>query len=181
MRFEVMELFLELNGFDGKHVQALESLADRYLDDPSIVDELIAIARCDTPRLQVAATWLLKRLRERDVCFSAAHELGLLDLLPRMLCADARIHLLQLLPSLQIPSDRQITLHRVLYEFLDDQNKFVRAWSYGGLAVLAEQYPTLRDDVATTLSEAEQTESASVCARLRNLGKSAPWWVDRHT
>ena len=62
-------------------------------------------------------------------------------------------------------------LYYHLRHCLSDTNKFVRAWSYNGLAELAKQYPQYRGEVKQLfeLAQNDDSEAASVKARIRNI------------
>ena len=93
------------------------------------------------------------------------------------LYALAKLHLLQMMPTWVIPAERRDALYAVLIGYLDDRKgkKFVRAWAYNGLAVLADQYPELRGDVLGLLARGREEEASSVKARIRNLSKEFEW------
>ncbi len=170
-----MTLLDEIAAFDGKHIAPLEDLAARLSPDPQVIRELIGLARRDDPLLQAAATWLLKRLQEGGAAFSEPEVEALLDLLDQVADWEARLHLLQILPVVQVPEGCKEDLHRLLGRSLRDENKFVRAWSYTALAELAAQFADLRDEVAERLRLGQRDEAASVRARIRNVLKTHPW------
>ena len=80
-----------------------------------------------------------------------------------------------MLPSFAIQRGEKDFLRGLFEEFLNDDNKFVRAWSYNGLFVLADQYPEFRIEVIHQLKRAREEEAASVRARIRNIFKTARW------
>ena len=177
-----MDLLKELAAFDGKHTEPLEALAERLAPDPVTVAELTALAGRDDAKLQTAATWLLKRFQEDGCTFSADQIDALLDLLEQVESWEARLHLLQMLPAWTLPADRSQTLRRRLLgpDFLQAPNKFLRAWSYNALAILAEQHPKFRKEVAALLRHGAEDEAASVRARIRNAMKDKPWVETSH-
>ena len=82
---------------------------------------------------------------------------------------EASLHLLQMLPGWPIPRGKTKRLAKRLRENLEADNKFVRAWCYNGLFELARQHGEFRDEVSQLLDQAEQTEAASVKARIRKI------------
>ena len=172
-----MDLAAELAAFDGKHNVVLEALAARLAPEPAVIRELIKLAARDDAKLQTAATWLLKRFHEDGHGFTTEQIAGLLNLFETVTHWEARLHLLQMLPGLAVPEARKDALFRLLKGagFLHDPNKFVRAWSYNALAVMAEQFPALRATVAPLLAAGQEDEAASVRARLRRVVKEHGW------
>lgn len=170
-----MDILAEIAAFDGKHTDVLETLGARLVPEPPIIQELCEIAQRDEAKFQAAATWLLKRFQEGRASFSSTHVVDILNLFNHVTYWEARLHLLQMLPEFTIPATQKELLHRVLLDGLNDTNKFVRAWSYQGLASLAEQYDEFRAEVIGLLEVAQQEEAASVKARIRNIRKKAKW------
>ncbi len=170
-------LATEIAAFDGKHTDTLEALAARIRPNRSTLNELCALAGQEEPRLQVAATWLLKRFQSDGLSFSPAQVEKILDLFDSVTDWEARLHLLQILPGLAVPAARKGALYEILIseDCLNNDAKFVRAWSYNALAALATQHPEFRPEVARRLAAAEGEETASVRARIRNIRKRATW------
>ncbi len=115
--------------------------------------------------MQTAATALLKRYQAAGYSFSATLAARLLELLPAAADWESRLHFLQMLPALPIPSSHTDSLCECLWQCFSDRNKFVRAWAYGGLHRLASLYPEYGPEVAALLDRAGQEESAS-CVRV---------------
>lgn len=172
-----MDLARELAAFDGKQTDPLEALAETLSPDAAVIAELIALAGRGDAKLQTAATWLLKRLQEDGYSFSEEQTEALLDLLEQVDAWEPRLHLLQMLPAWTLPEDRSQILHRLFLGpvFLQSPNKFLRAWTYNALAILADQHPAFRKEVAALLRHGAEDEAASVRARIRNAVKDRPW------
>jgi HEAT repeat protein len=170
-----MNLSEELRKFDGKHIEPLEAIGAQLLQSEGSVDEVLALANSDEARMQTAATWILKWLQERHATLSKSQTQEVLRLLRGMSNWEAKLHLLQMLGGLQIPSRSGNSLHRFLKEHACDENKFVRAWSYNGLFVLGQQHARFRTEVGELLSQAQQDPAASVRARVRRICKTASW------
>lgn len=170
-----MDIFAALRRFDGKHSEPLVSVADDIISSGGRFDELLAIAEQDDVKLQVAATWVLKRCCGNGISFGPQTTNGLIELLSRVSHWEAQLHLLQIIPSLTIPPDKISKLWRTLIELTDDPNNFVRAWSYNLLAEIGNQQSRRRKKVLELLESAEQDKAASVRARIRQIRKRLPW------
>lgn len=170
-----MNLIERLQNFDGKLVEPLEDLAEELATGTDDVDQLLTVASSDDAKLQVAATWVLKRLVESDLALSQQQTREVLRLLKQVEHWEARLHLLQMLDKLAIPSRKAAGLFKRLKQLVGDENKLVRAWAYNGLFVLGDQQPRYRDEVVELLQEAEQDPAASVKARVRRICKQAEW------
>lgn len=172
-----MNLESELAAYDGKRKETLEALAARLSTDAAAFRDLTALAKRDDAKLQAGATWLLKHLQDEGMTYSAKQSDALLALLDDVSHWEARLHLLQILPALTLPKERKAALYRLLTggDYLQSPNKFIRAWTYNALAVLAAQFPALRKAVAPLLAAAQEDEAASVRARLRKVMKEHEW------
>lgn len=167
-----MDIAATLRSYDGKRVAPFREVAEAVRDAPEgAVDRLLDIAASDETVLQVGATWVLKYLAERDVAPSDGQAARLLRLLNRPLASDALLHLLQTLPHMDLAADLPAgevrALHRALLQLIESDRVFVRAWAFNGLGLLAARDPALLDEVDRLFSQAEETESAAVRARIR--------------
>ncbi|MGZ5564902.1 MAG: hypothetical protein ACXWFY_06910 [Chthoniobacterales bacterium] len=159
-----------LREFDeGSKNDFLDRIAENYPADLTLLKHLISLAECAEPSLQIAATGLLKRYHLGGAYLPQAAVGRLLDLLAAVEAWESRLHLLQMLAGLEIPQSHAESLCDCLQRFVQDRNKFIRAWAYSGLHRLAELYPEYRAEVAPLLRRASLKEAASVRARLRHL------------
>ncbi len=172
-----MDIAAELAAFDGRHTDVLEELAGRLSPTPEVIDALCALAGNEDPDLQSAATWILKRLQDDGATLAQAQIDALLDVLGRAASWDAKLHLLQMLSRWEVPDSAAGALFRTIQgdAYLFASNTFVRAWSYNGLAALAESHPDLREEAAALLAAGERDDAASVRARIRNIAKQMDW------
>lgn len=156
---------------ESEHTDAasLDRLAADHPPENSLLLYLVDLVEAGEPRVQCAATALLKRYQETDAVFVWPVVRRLLDVLPCAQCWEATLHLLQILPRLPIPFSRAESLCDVLYDLSKHSNIFVRAWAYSGLHRIAELHPAYRSEVSPLLERAAHEETASVRARLRQL------------
>lgn len=170
-----MNIREELSAFDGKHTQPLEALTGSRSPQPSLVQELIRITKDENVNLQTAATWMLKRYQEQGRVFSDRETERILDTYSLVPGWEAKLHLLQIFDGFTIPASRAETTFRNLVHSVNDENKFVRAWSYSGLAKVAEEHGEFRSEASTLLRSGEEDEAPSVRARIRNVKKRIGW------
>ena len=170
-----MDLEALLQNWDGKRVESLAALAERIEVDDALLDDLWKHAAADDAKLQTGATWVLKRWLEKCRRLSPARTRDALRLIETVSTWEARLHVLQMLPFLSIPAREKTRLHRTLHRRLEDDNKLIRAWTYNGFFVLADQHSEFREETILLLANGAQDEAASVRARIRNIMKSASW------
>ena len=170
-----MDILEEIAAFDGKHTDVLEAIVAGLSPEPPVIQALCDIAQRDEAKFQAASTWILKCFQERGTIFSLVQVRDILDLFNHVTYWEARLHLLQMLSEFTIPATQKEFLHHALLDCLNDTNKFVRAWSYQGLASLAEQYDEFRPEVIALLDVGQHEEAASVKTRIRNIRKKAKW------
>ena len=161
--------------FDGKSTGPLEGFAAAHGADAFLVAELCDLAASNDSKLQAAATWLLKRFGVTGAELSTSQTETLLGLLIQETGWLPRIHVLQMMATLTVPSSLAAPLMRALAEQATGANTFIRAWSVHGAAVLADQHPAYRDSVLDLLAAAEQDEAASVRARIRRTRQAFAW------
>ena len=157
--------------YDGKSVAPFKRVAVRWDPTPSSMRQLIRLVASPDERVQVGATWVLKRWIETDSGDPGPVTPMLLDLVEVEMATDAKLHLLQLLQHLEIPRDREHDLYSACSQLLDHPNKFLRAWAFNGLGLVAIQNRDYRPRVEGLFAEAESTQPSSVMSRIRNLRK----------
>jgi hypothetical protein len=170
----ISQLEARLQHFDGKHIDSLFRIAAALPCDPSTIDELISLAERSDPPMQIGATWILKRFQSQNAVFSPVQVTKLIEQLCGSGPWESRLHLLQMLPKLDIPSSGTEMLFQFLVRSVGENNKFVRAWAYTALHKLATQHPDYVSEVVPLLANGQEDEAASVRARLRQLKALLP-------
>ena len=171
----IVNLIESLRQFDGKRTFELERLSVSLPRNDDSVAQLLAVAEHDDTTMQVGSTWILKRWLEEGVPQVEKSAANLVRLLKYATYWEVRLHLLQMLTSLRIPARSLSELKKLLTGLLTDENKLVRAWSLSVLAVIADQCEAIRQDVISTIEDAENDEAASVRARIRQIQKRYKW------
>lgn len=165
-----MALRDEIAGWDSKSADAISDIYQRYADRESFLDDIVDFL--NEPALQPGATWLLKHHLEDG---RSGLDLHLNDriyaALPGLQHWASKLHVLQCLPHMTIPSKRSKDLEVFLRACLTDTNKFVRAWSYGAFHALAAQHREYRDEATQIFARALSEEAPAVRARVRQVVK----------
>ena len=164
-----------LSDFDGKSTGPLERFAAAHNADAVLVADLCDFAAGADPNLQAAATWLLKRFGVTGAQLSARQCEILLRLLLQESSWLSRLHVLQMMHTLDAPAALAAPLMAALRTHAMGDNKFIRAWSAHGAAALADQHPEFRDSARDLLVAVERDEAASVQARLRRTRRAFDW------
>ena len=180
-----MDLLTDLQSFDGKQVSTLIDIASRMQCDAEEVNQLIALLEHEELRIQVGASWLLKKAIEDGVenglCLTKRQSRDILLQLMETTKThhseqehaawEVQLHLLQMVDKLAISKSISQKLHGALFSLTTHPNKFVKAWAYNGLGVLAMQYPSYLPEVISLFDSVYEQESASVKARIRKCRK----------
>ncbi len=161
----------QLLNFDGRATAQLEAAAADLNLSPSYADALLRLAGEGEVKLEVGATWLLKRLRDSGHAWTPEQHRGLLDLVFSVTAPDALLHLLQVLEPALIESRRRVRFVEHLFDLTQHDNGFVRAWSFGLLVKMVRLTPSRAATIERMLERAETSESASVKARIRRARK----------
>ena len=168
-------LMRALLDFNGKSTQALERFAAAQQLEASLVADLCDFAGGDDRNLQAAATWLLKRFGVTGAELSPGQTETLLRLLLRETGWLPRLHVLQMMDTLVVPSSLASSLMEALATQASGANTFIRAWSVHAAAALADQHPAYRHRFLDLLARAEQDAKPSVRARIRRTREAFDW------
>ncbi len=164
-----MDIAATLRSYDGKRVAPFHAMAEAVRDGPeSTIGQLVDLAASGEMELQVGATWVLKHLAEGGTAPGRVVTERLLRLLERPLAPDALLHVLQMLPHMDIEAAHHGALRASLLGLIKSRRAFVRAWAYNGLGVLAGHDPSLRSEVERLFDRAAKADTAAVRARIRH-------------
>ncbi len=159
----------EISDWDGKSADHITLIYNLYKNEPAFTANLVQLIQ-QVP-LQKGATWLLKHHLENHHKITAEEVLKVYDQLPRLEHWETKLHILQCMDFMPVAVENKQTVESFLRDGLANKNKFVRAWSYNGLYLLAMQYPEYQKEVRPLLEQALVEEAASVKARIRKLLK----------
>ena len=169
------DLRKRLEAFDGVHTATLEAIFATVPSDPPVLSELCNLALSDERNMQSASTWLLKRFTEGGVRLSETQSEALLGLLMRESHWEAKLHVLQMMAALTLSAAAVPALWSTLIDMTSQANNLVRAWSYNGLAVLADRHWAYRAEAVELLERGAEDEASSIRARIRRLRKEVTW------
>jgi hypothetical protein len=173
-----VNLIHKIQDFDGKRTAVLERLNATLPRNGSSMAQLLAVAEHDDTKLQVGATWILKRWFEDGDPQIERFVANLVQILKSASYWEVRLHLLQILASVCIPARSLSMLKKVLHNLLTDENKSVRAWAMSVFATIADQNESLRREARSLLQNAEHDQAAAVRARVRQIRKRYVWTND---
>lgn len=158
--------------WDGKSVEPMLKIYDVNKADITFGSKLVK-SLGDT-KSERGTTWLIKHHLEQGWQPQSARETSaILKAVPGTNHWEAHLHLLQCLPYLTIPASRTNPLYAHLLSAIHNDAKFVRAWAYHGLYVLASQHPSFSTSARQILSQGLETEAAaSAKVKIRHALKS---------
>jgi len=162
----------ELQQFDGKRRDALERAVSKQRSEKSLINGLVLLIPEKESKVQIAATWLLKRLAEKKSQFTTQQIATIFDSLTDLAHWEARLHICQMLQHVRIPKGSEKKVAWFLERTLSEENRFLRAWAYNGFYELAKQHPQYCDYAMEQLDRGEAEKSAAVRARIRNIRKA---------
>lgn len=170
-----MPLYQAIGLCDPDDVSGLESVYEHYSDEEDFEQELVTC--CNDRATEQGATWILKHFIEHGGELSESSTDALITRLPSFKHWQSCLHVLQLLDEWNISETQVDILFHFLRHKIQDDNKFVRAWSYNGLHVIATQYNAYFSEVESLLKIANEDEASSVKARIRNIVKSGNYSI----
>ncbi|MCG8415645.1 MAG: hypothetical protein MI746_15625 [Pseudomonadales bacterium] len=166
----MLSLDKDIENWDGKSADDIALVFESHHKAPGFVRDLIRLAK--QADLQTGATWLLKAWFEADNRCSAMQCKQIYGLLDKLGPWEAKLHILQCMPYMPVAEASKDHVEFFLRTTLSDSNKFVRAWTYNGWHLLAEQFPEYKKEVDQFFEMAMRDEAASVKARIRNIKRS---------
>ncbi|WP_444996160.1 hypothetical protein [Aliikangiella sp. IMCC44359] len=164
------ELKKRLLQWDGQSTEFLQQIYIEF-EKQADLDKLL-LKSLKSPDLQIATSWLLKTYLSNKRELSEKQTSHLYKIASQFKAWQSQLHFLQSIHFLLISPKDKLSVEFFLRRCLVSDNKFVRAWSYHGFDVLAEQYPEYRTEVEQFFEMALKDEAASVKARIRNLIKT---------
>lgn len=172
LRGEVATVALEdkLVEWDGKSAEFLRDVYERSVDGDHFLDDLFPLL--NETKFQSAATWLLKRHLDEGHSISGTQKAALFRSLKTLDDWESKLHALQCLPHLSITRGQAKRMAVFLRDCLQEKNKFVRAWAYGGFHVLSEQHEDYREEATERIAWAIEHESPSIRARIRQVRRT---------
>ena len=159
-----------LNDCNGKQVNYLKQIYKNHHISPDFVPHLLKILSTHR-NIQKVSTWLIKYHLEQKYTLTTAQTVELIDICPILKDWEAQLHVLQMLPYLQLNDDLIEILEVFIGKLLGSPKKFVKAWAYNALYELTHYQPEKKADVLILFQTALETESAAVKARIRNIMK----------
>ena len=165
-----MDLFLTLRRWGDRSSEDLNELYALVADQAEFENRLIDSLNGDE-EIHRIATWLIKHHLEQKHAFTSDQMSQVFDQLSHLKNWEAKLHVLQCLPHVDVPSNHKETVEDFIRSCLSEINKFVRAWAYNGFYELACQYPEMQAEAEALFEAASEDEAASVKARVRNIQK----------
>ena len=162
-----MAIKQDILAWDGKSFEMIQTIYDNYSQDPGFVKTILRLMAEE--RSQRGSSWLLKTYLSKGGLIGQAETTMLFQLLAQLSHWETRLHILQSLSFIQIPKEYKEELVAFFRQCLDEDNKFIRAWSYNGFWLLSRQYPQYQQETQNLFSIAMREESPAVKARIRRI------------
>lgn len=157
----------EILAWDGKSVDDIRLVYDSHRQDSNFIAKVTSLIA--ERKNQKGASWLLKTYLSKGGSLREDEASRIYDMLTHLEDWETRLHILQSLPFIPIPNKHRDKVATFLRQCLNEENKFVRAWSYNGFWLLSRQYPQYRQEAQRLLALAMKEESAAVRARVRQI------------
>ncbi len=164
----ILERVLE---FDGKTTGSLESACRSAGKDFTGFDQLLELAASADTRMQIGATWAIRKLLELGADMSAEELERFTETAAAQTAWEAQLHIAQSIQFLESANLNTGALAKTLHPWCDAKRPFLRAWAIDAICQLAQRDPSLNETAMELLTKGEQDAAASVRARVRNLRK----------
>ncbi len=164
----VLERVLE---FDGKTTGSLEAACRSAGKDFASFDRLLDLAEGADTRLQIAATWAIRKLLELGAAMSGEQLKRFPGTAAAQTAWEAQLHIAQSLQFLDDADPGAQGFAKTILPWCAAKRPFLRAWAIDAYCRLAQHDAELRETALELLAQGEQDPAASVRARMRNLRK----------
>ncbi|MEM7068883.1 MAG: hypothetical protein AAF478_08350 [Pseudomonadota bacterium] len=166
-----MALIDEIQLWDKKSKLAIRQVYLEHGKSKNFLTDLVGCAK--VPETQCGATWLIKHHLEQGGQHPTPEDLHRIILAaPGMPEWTSRLHVLQLIHFLNIPASAADNARIFFLLGVQDENKFIRAWSYSAMGHLAEQHDEYREEAVLLIHDALDKELAgSIRSRLNKALK----------
>ena len=153
---------------DANSTDEMLTIYSHFSTEKKFESDLIeCLARND---LEESASWILKHHLEQGFMLASKFESMVIKAFFNMDHWEARLHILQILPLVQIAYEQTEDLWHHVEKQTRDKNKLIRAWSYNGLHAIATQHSNYKDKATHYLKKALDEESAaSVLVRIKKI------------
>jgi len=156
--------------WDGSNFNELKQIyAEFLLGNPDRFKEVIDLCLLNS-NVQIVTTWLVKHHYDQKSVLSDTLTNQLLKVCPLLESWQARLHMLQLIPHLNLSDDSVIIVDDFSRISLRGKNKFVRAWAYESRYKVVTYIPAYKDELQL-LCENGMMDSPSVQVRVRAVLK----------
>lgn len=160
-----MSLNQAIKKWDRKSSDYISDVYANYCDSSSFSSELITLM--EQERLQLGASWLLKKHVENGAILDSKESIKFYALLNKLEYWETKLHVLQCIHSTKIQGAQKNKVEEFLRKCLSDTNKFIRAWGYNGFYELSKQHKQYQKETKELFEMALRDEAASVKARVR--------------
>lgn len=158
--------------FDGKTTGSLEAACKAAGPDFTGFARLLELAASEDSRLQIAATWAIRKLLELGAEITAEQSATFIETAAVQIAWEARLHIVQSVQFIRNEDFDTRKLAEIITPWHLAKRPFLRAWTLDALCRLAQRDPSLKDSAAALLAKADDDPAASVRARVRNLRKA---------
>lgn len=158
----------KLEQWNGKNVTFLKAVYSEYHQQALFFEKLFNWF-CQDEKLQVSTSWLIKYHYDNKGSISNDLLQQFFEQLVLPEHWEAQLHLLQLLPKLQIQYSWIPIIEKLVRRGLESPVKFVRAWAIQGLYELSSLEPAFKDELLGRCQLAMETESASIRSKVKKI------------
>lgn len=166
-----INILASLSGGDRRSTGRSDEIVAVVLADPALFGQLIAGLSNPDPLIRMRTADAAEKVTLQRPELLQPYKEQLLDQVSAIEQQEVRWHVAQMLPRMELsPAERRQALN-ILLGYLEDESKIVKTFTMQGLADLAQQDPTLRDEVIPVLVELTASGSPAMRSRGRQLLK----------
>jgi HEAT repeat protein len=166
-----INILASLSGGDRRSTGRSDEIVAVVLADPALFGRLIEGMSDPDPLIRMRAADAAEKVTLQRPELLQPFKEQLLDQMSPVEQQEVRWHVAQMLPRLELSPTERLQALDILLGYLDDESKIVKTFAMQGLSDMAQQDPTLRDEVIPVLVELTASGSSAMRSRGRQLLK----------
>jgi hypothetical protein len=169
------DILRRLAGGDRRSIGRSNAVVRRVLSDRSALAAIIAELSSEDAVVRMRCADVAEKVSAVHPGWLQPHKKHLLALAARVEQQELRWHLAQMLPRLTLTARERHRATELLYAYLNDGSRIVKACVMEALACFAQNDARLHAQLISLFAGFRRTESPAVQARARKLLARLPW------
>jgi hypothetical protein len=166
-----MDVLLELSGGDRRSIGKAGRVVEEIFKTPALFGQVVRGFTHDDPVIRMRCADVAEKVSAAHPEWLQRHKQTLLSFASTVQEKEARWHLAQMIPRLELSSSEKRKAVALLIKYLDDPSRIVKTFSLQALFDMSESDAKLRARMVPILRAGVETGSPAVRSRANRLLK----------